>query len=181
VDSTRTSRAHAYHRVSSALGALYHGTFRDAGISPGDRLSPQHEGWEHLGGEIAEAEEALERFRPPGALARDACVYMVADPSEAARVSRDYDIVWEVRPDPPVEASDLGWYAAFDRKWREIDESGPADREQGDVGAALAAADPEDLGELRRLAAAYWGGDPHPAGLTEYRAPSATALREATA
>lgn len=158
----RTARATPYRRVSAMPDVLYHGTFADAGLAPGDRLVPRRgRGWRrHL-------EEALEAHRPPGALARDACVYMVAEPSDCLIMS-DYDTIWAVRPDPPVQASDLGWYGAFCKMfpWSSADAAGMS---QG------------DRAELQRLADGYWSGEPYDKGrlVMEYRAPSATVLEEA--
>lgn len=151
---------HAYRTIAT-LDILYHGTFANAGLAPGDKLVPQRgRRWRrHL-------EEALEVYRPPAALARDMCVYMAAAPSDCL-VINDYDIIYAVRPDPPVQASDLGWYGAF-CKMRPWLSTGLGEISQG------------DKAELQRLADGYWSGEPYDKGrlVMEYRAPSATVLEK---
>lgn len=163
----------SYHGASAAMD-FYHGA--NETLPPGARLTAIWDGWEHLDREVADIEELLDRYRPAGAIARDDCVFLSASP-EGTQEAGGGPVVHAVRPDGEPQASDLGWYGAFDRRLSEavdriVDEGGEWD----DADGLVSLLSTEEKADLRRLAAGYWSGQPHEPGLMEYRAPSATVV-----
>lgn len=139
-----------YHKaVSLFSSSYYHGSQTEFPV--GFVLTPQPGGYAMLEDEdVAEIEMVLEKYRPPGKIARRDAVYMVRDPDEIDSAGGYIDFVYTVIPIGDVEASDMGWYSelSFDM--------------------------PED--EAQRLAEGYWSGKPFPrdrGSLFEYRVRSA--------
>ena len=164
----------AYHRMSAAMD-FYHGAHEP--LPPGARLTAHWDGWEHLDREVADAEELLDRWRPAGAIARDDCVFLSASP-EGTQAAGGGPAIHAVRPDGEPQASDMGWYGAFDHRLAEaIDRIADEGGEWDDAGGLLPLLSAGEKAELRRLAAGYWSGRPYDGpGLMEYRAPAATVV-----
>jgi len=105
---------------------------------------------------------ALERWRPPAALAHRDAVFMVASPGEVEDASaRNPDWIMEMAPRGAVARYDMNWCSLV----------------AGLVcgGAAI------DSPEVRNAAEGYWSGLPHPRRdpLWEYLAAEAEVLRVA--
>jgi len=152
---------HGAMRMLAATPTLYHGSVEE--FPPGFVLEPQPGGYATLPDEdVAGLEAALEAHRPPGLIPRAEAVFMVDDPEMIDAAGGYDDHVYEVEPDGPAEASDMAWYSELSVYWSDMDEKGEHD-------------------EIRRLAEGYWSGEPFPdrsRGLLEYRARSATVVRE---
>ena len=148
-----------YHDAILLLASrtLYHGS--RAEFPPGFVLEPQPGGYATLPDEdIAEVEAILEAHRPPHMIPRTEAVFMVDDPDMIDAAGGYDDHVYEVEPSGPAEASDMAWYSELSVHWIDM---------------------PDD--ERRRLAEGYWSAEPFPdgsRGLFEYRARSATVVRE---
>ena len=162
----------SYHMASAAMD-FYHGA--NETLLPGTRLTAIWDGWEHLDQEVADVEELLDRWRPAGAIARDDCVFLSASP-EGTQKAGGGPVIHAVRPDGEPQASDLGWYGAFDRRLSEaVDRIADEGGEWDDADGLMPLLSVGEKADLRRLAAGYWSGRAHGgSSLMEYRAPSAT-------
>jgi len=155
----RPKLASSYHRAIRRIARrrLFHGSQKQFPV--GFVLKPQLGGYAHLPDEdIARVEEIIERYRPPDKISRREAVFMVADPEEIDSAGGYDDHIYVVEPIGEVEVSDLSWYTELSVYWIDM---------------------PEDEG--RRLAEAYWSGEPFrdPArSLFEYRAREAEVVEE---
>lgn len=138
-----------------------------AALAIGTRLTPGHNGFQGVDGDI---ESLLEETRPSTMPARDAVIYMARDLRTLENVCRAGDHVYEVTPAGPVFRLDGAWINQIFSILARYDDDPP----------------PLMLERARRCATSYWTGrllpDRRPLTETiwEYMTPAALVVRDLT-